>query len=159
MNERRVHQIFKISVLLKGTHALIECAGGLALALASTSTIASLVNRLTQEELVEDPHDFVANHLLHLAGNFSVSSQNFYAFYLLSHGLVKVALVVGLLRNRLWAYPASLIVLALFIAYQMYRFTYTQSAGLLMLTVFDVFVMVLIWHEYRLVSHQGRARS
>ena len=31
MNEGRVHQIFEISVLLKGAHALIECIGGLAL--------------------------------------------------------------------------------------------------------------------------------
>jgi uncharacterized membrane protein len=38
MNERRVHQIFEISVLLKGAHALIECIGGLLLAFVSTST-------------------------------------------------------------------------------------------------------------------------
>jgi uncharacterized membrane protein len=49
------------------------------------------------------------------------------------------------------AYPASLVALALFIAYQIYRFSYTQSAGLIALTVFDVIVMGLIWHEYRLV--------
>jgi uncharacterized membrane protein len=44
MNERRIHQIFEVSVLLKGAHALIECIGGLALALVSTSRIAVLVN-------------------------------------------------------------------------------------------------------------------
>jgi uncharacterized membrane protein len=151
MNERRVHQIFEVSVLLKGAHALIECVGGLALALVSTRTIVSLVNKLTQEELIEDPHDFVATKLVELAGNFSIGSQHFYAFYLLSHGIIKLALVIGLLRNQLWAYPASLVVLILFIAYQSYRFSYTQSAGLIALTVFDVIVMGLIWHEYRLV--------
>ena len=66
MNERRVHQIFEISVLLKGAHALIECIGGLVLAFVSTSTITSLINALTQEELIEDPNDFVAAHLLSL---------------------------------------------------------------------------------------------
>jgi uncharacterized membrane protein len=155
MNERRVHQLFEISVLLKGAHALIECVAGLALALVSTSTIVSLINRLTQDELVEDPHDFVATHLMNLAGNFSVSSRNFYAFYLLSHGLVKIALVIGLLRSKLWAYPASLIVLGLFIVYQVYRFTYTQSVGLIALTLFDVIVMALIWHEYRLMRRHS----
>ncbi|BCG83133.1 hypothetical protein MesoLj113b_66750 [Mesorhizobium sp. 113-3-3] len=49
-----------------------------------------------------------------LASNFSVSTQHFYAFYLLSHGIVKLALVVALLKNKLWAYPSSLIVLGLF---------------------------------------------
>ena len=79
MNERRIHQIFQVSVLVKGADALIECAGGLALALVSTNTIAGLVNTLTQEELVEDPEDFVATHLLVLAQNFRVSTKQFYA--------------------------------------------------------------------------------
>lgn len=151
MNEQRIHRIFEVSVLLKGAHALIECIGGLALAFVSTTGIAELVNRLTQDELIEDPNDFIATHLLNMAQGFSVVSKNFYAFYLLSHGIVKLALVVGLLRNKLWAYPASLIVLTLFIVYQIYRFSYTQSIGLIVLTVFDLIVMVLIWHEYGLM--------
>ena len=152
MNERRIHQIFEISVVLKGAHALIECIGGLVLAFISTSAIASLVDALTQEELIEDPNDFVAAHLLNLAQKFTVSTQRFYAFYLLSHGLIKVFLVIGLLRNKLWAYPVSLVVLGLFIVYQLYRFSYTHGFGLIVLTVFDVVVIGLIWHEYRLIS-------
>ena|SRR5690242_17255769 len=151
MNERRIHQIFELGVLLKGAHALIECIGGLALALVSTSAITGLVKSLTQDELIEDPNDVVGTHLLRLAQNFTVSSQHFYAFYLLSHGVIKAFLVVGLLRNKLWAYPASFVALGLFIVYQLYRFSYTHGVGLLVLTVFDVFVIWLIWHEYRLV--------
>jgi uncharacterized membrane protein len=158
MNERRIHQIFEISVLLKGVHALIECIGGLALAFISTSVITNLVNGLTQEELVEDPKDFVATHLLSLAQNFTVSTQRFYAVYLLSHGLIKLLLVIGLLRNKLWAYPVSLFTLGLFIVYQLYRFSYTHGLGLIVLTVFDVVVMGLIWHEYRLVRRHSASR-
>lgn len=151
MNERIIHRIFEVSVLLKGGHALIECLGGIALYAVSTASISSLVRLATQSELVEDPNDLVATYLLQAAQGLSFSSKQFYAFYLLSHGLVKLLLVIGLLRNRLWSYPASLAALTLFIAYQIYRYSYTQSPGLIVLTVFDVFVMVLIWHEYRLV--------
>ena len=158
MNEHRIHQIFKVSVLLKGAHALIECISGLALALVGTSTIVALVKTFTQEELIEDPHDLVATHLLTLAQNFSVSSKNFYAFYLLSHGIVKAFLVMGLLKKKLWSYPASLIVLGLFIIYQLYRFFSTSSLGLIVLTVFDLMIMVLIWHEYRLVRRYSPIR-
>jgi uncharacterized membrane protein len=158
MNERRIHQIFQISVLLKGAHALVECIGGLVLAFVSTSAITRLVNALTQEELIEDPNDFVAAQLLSLAQNFTVSTQRFYAFYLLSHGVIKVFLVIGLLRNKLWAYPVSLVVLGLFIVYQLYRFSYTHGFGLIVLTVFDVFVMGLIWREYRLVRRHLTSR-
>ena len=112
--------------------------GGLALALVSTNTIVALVNAMTQEELVEDPDDFVATHLLQMAQNFSISSKHFYASYLLGHGIVKLGLVIGLLRNQLWSYPASLVVLSLFIVYQLYRYLYSQSVGLILLTVLDL---------------------
>lgn len=151
MNEQRIHRIFEVSVLLKGAHAVIECVGGLLLAFVSTTSVAGWVNSFTQEELVEDPKDFVATHLLAMAHGFSLSTKNFYAFYLFSHGVVKLALVIGLLRNKLWAYPASLIVLALFMIYQVYRFYYTRSFGLVILTGFDLIVMILIWHEYGLM--------
>ena len=153
ITEHRIHQIFTFSVLLKGAHALLECALGIALALVSTSSIVNLITWLTQDEFVQDPNDFVATHLLHAAQDFSVTTKNFYVFYLLSHGVVKLVLVAALLRNKFWAYPASLVVLALFIAYQVYRFTYTHSIGLVALTVFDAFVMYLIWHEYQLIRH------
>src|SRR5580704_1268384 len=130
MNEKRIRQIFQASVLIKGAVAVIECAAGVAFALVSTSSIKNLVDMLTQEELIENPKDF-------------------YAFYLFSHGLVKLLLVIGLLRNKLWSYPASLIILGLFIVYQLYRFSYTHGAGLIVLSVFDIFMMGLIWHEYQ----------
>jgi uncharacterized membrane protein len=152
MNERRIHRIFQVSVILKGAHALIESVGGITLYLVSTDTILAFVNRITQEELLDDPNDFLATRLLHMAQTFSVADKSFYAFYLLGHGLVKLWLVVGLLRNRLWSYPASLIVMTAFIVYQLYRFSYTYSLGLIVLTIFDVFVIVLIWHEWRLMK-------
>jgi uncharacterized membrane protein len=155
MNERSIHRIFEVSILLKGAHALIECAGGLLLALISTSTIAGLVKTLTQEELIEDPHDLVATSLMNFAQNFSVSTEHFYAFYLLSHGIVKLLLVIGLLRNRLWAYPASLAALGLFIVYQLYRYSYTHGIGLIILTVFDLAVIWLVWHEYQVVRQHS----
>jgi uncharacterized membrane protein len=154
MDERRIHRIFQVSVVLKGLHAVIECVGGIALFLISTSTIARWANLLTQEELAEDSRDFVATHLLDAAQHLSVGTETFYAFYLLSHGLVKVLLVAGLLKEKLWAYPASLIVLAAFITYQAYRYSYTHSIGLIVLTAFDLVVIVLVWHEWRILrSH------
>lgn len=151
IKEHRIHQIFLLSLLLKGAHAAMECIGGLALALVSTTTIVNVVNAITQEELVADPQDLIANFLLAQAHDFSVETKNFYAFYLLSHGIVKLMLVIGLLRNKLWSYPASLVVFGLFIVYQLYRFSYTHGVGLIALTVLDMIVMWLIWHEYKFV--------
>jgi len=150
--------MFEVSVLLKGAHALIEVVGAVALYLVSTDMVAGLVKRATQEELIEDPKDYVATHLLAMAQDFSVASKTFYALYLLSHGLIKLLLVVGLLRGQLWSYPASLVAMTAFIGYQLYRFSYTHSPGLIVLTVFDLFVIALIWHEWRVRRRIGWRR-
>jgi uncharacterized membrane protein len=151
MNEHRIHKIFQISVLLKGVHGIVECVSGLALALISVGTIVKLIGSFTLGELAEDPSDFVATHLFNFAQNFSGGTKHFYALYLLSHGVVKLLLVMGLLRRQLWSYPVSLAVLGIFIVYQLYRFTYTHGLGMIILTVFDLIVAVLIWHEYQLL--------
>ena len=149
--ERRIHEVFQASVLIKGALAAIECLSGLLVAVTSTQEIRSLVDRLARLELIEDRSEFIANHLSAWAQSLSVQSQHFYAFYLLSHGAVKLTLVIGLLMGRLWAYPASLVLMTVFIAYQLYRYSYTHSLWLIALTIFDIFVIGLIWHEYRLL--------
>jgi uncharacterized membrane protein len=151
MQEKSIHRIFVVSVLFKGAHALIEIIGGLALYLISTETIVRTINRWSYDELIEDHDDWVANHLLDFSRHFSVAEHHFYAFYLLSHGLIKSILVLGLLRERLWAYPASFIVFGLFIAYQLYRYSFTHDFGLILLSIFDLFVIYLAVHEYRLL--------
>ncbi len=73
--------------------------------------------------------------------------------------LIKLAVVVALLLNQLWAYPASMVVLGLFVVYQVYRYTFAPSIGLILLTAFDLVVLWLIWHEYGQVraARAGRA--
>src|SRR5258708_15385411 len=151
MQEKRIHRIFGVSVLLKGLHAIIEITGGLALYLISTEVIVRKINRWSNDELIADRHDRIANHLLNFSRNFSVAEHHFYAFYLLSHGIIKSILVVGLLREKLWAYPASFAVFGLFIAYQLYRYSFTHDFVLILLSVFDLFVIYLAVHEYRLL--------
>jgi uncharacterized membrane protein len=151
MQEKRIHQIFVASVLFKGAHALIEIIGGVALYLISTATIVSTINRWSYDELIDDKDDWVANKLLEFSSHFSVEQHHFYAFYLLSHGIVKSVLVWGLLKEKLWAYPASFVVFGLFIAYQLYRYSFTHDFALILLSIFDLFVIYLAVHEYRLL--------
>lgn len=151
VSEHRIHQVFRASVILKGLHALTEIAGGLLFYFVSAASVLHWVNLFTQEELTEDPRDFVATHLLSAAQHLTGASESFYAFYLVSHGLIKVVLVAGLLREKLIAYPLSLVALSAFIVYQLYRYSYTHSFGLILLTIFDLVVIALVWHEWRLL--------
>ena len=151
MQERRIHQVFAVSVSLKGLHALFEIAAGLALYFTSTATILGWIGRYTTDELSEDPNDWVATHLLRFGQTFSVQEHDFFAFYLLSHGIVKIILVYGLLKEKLWAYPASFVVFGAFIVYQLYRYSFTHEVSLILLSIFDLFVIYLAVHEYRLL--------
>ncbi len=92
--------------------------------------------------------------LRHLAERFSVETKHFASGYLIGHGVLKIFLAVSLFRERLWAFPLALFVLAVFVAYQLHRFGRTHSMVLLALTLLDLVVMALIWREFR-----ARAKS
>lgn len=149
MQETSIRRLFKVSVLLKAANAIAEIVGGTSLLF--TGEITKIVSQMIQREFLEDPRDYVANIAQHYLPYFSEHSQSFAAFYLLSHGVIKIFLAIGLLRNKLWAYPAAIVFFILFILYQVYRYTYTQSAFLILLTIFDLIVVGLTWHEYKIV--------
>jgi uncharacterized membrane protein len=153
---RRLDDTFKISITLKGLDGLLEIIGGIALLVVTPNTIDRIVKALTQHELSEDPHDFIARHLLRSAGGLTHSTTLFAAIYLLSHGIAKVVLVVALFRDQLWAYPATIALLGAFIVYQLYRLALGFSIGIFLLTLFDAFVAWLTWREYR-AKHLRRA--
>ena len=142
-------QTFEVGIILKGLDGLLEVIGGLLLLVVSPATIDRLVTSLTQHELSEDPHDFLATHLLKTTHGLTGSAVLFGAIYLLAHGVVKVILVAALLKNQLWAYPWMLGFLAVFIAYQLYRLSFQPSVGLTTLTIFDAVIAWLTYREYR----------
>lgn len=149
MTENRVDRAFRVSLWLKGADGALELLGGLLLLIFPPDALGSLVRSLTRHELSEDRHDFIANYLLQQTHNLSKSATIFGALYLLTHGVIKLVLVVSVLRERLWAYPWMLGFLVAFIVYQAYRWALQPSVWLVLLTVFDVFVAVLTWIEYR----------
>ena len=128
---------------------MLELIGGLLLLVVSPATIDRVVTSLTQHELSEDPHDFLATHLLKTAHGLTGSAVLFGAVYLLLHGLVKVVLVAALFKNQLWAYPWMIGFLAVFIGYQVYRLSLKASVGLAALTIFDAAIAWLTYREYR----------
>lgn len=161
MGERRRHwlldRVFAIGLILKGLDGVLELIGGVLLLLVTPEQIGDLVQVLTQHELREDPHDLIANALVHFAGTLDVSATLFGAIYLLVHGAVKVALVAAVLRGHLWAYPWLIGFLVLFIGYQVFDMMVHFTWGMLVLTLFDAFIVVLTVREYRI--HRARQRE
>jgi uncharacterized membrane protein len=142
-------RVFEFGIIIKGIDGAFEFLGGLLLLLVSPETINNLAAAWTRGELSEDPHDFVASHLLKTAHGLTGSGLLFGALYLLSHGIVKIVLVVAVLKNKLWAYPAIIVFLLVFIVYQVYRIALDHSLGLTALTIFDCIIVWLTWREYQ----------
>ena len=143
------HRAFQVGVFLKGFDGVLDIVGGAALLLTTQPAIQRAVAFLTHEELIEDPHDFLANLLVRVAQHLSIHTQHFAGLYLLGHGIVKVGLAIGLLRGLLWSYPAALLFLTAFVFYQVYRVIHTFSITLSVLTAFDVAIALLILREWQ----------
>ncbi len=156
-DEKTFRLLFRISLLLKGAFSLLEIVGGVLAYYVSQQYLLQLVTTITQEELTEDPHDFVAHFLIQSAQQLSVSAQHFAALYLLSHGVIKTGLIVGLLREKLWYYPVSMLVFAIFVAYQLFRFQVTHSPWLMAITILDIAVIAMTWHEYQFLRRHVRS--
>lgn len=146
------HKSFKIGILVKGIDSVLEMIGGILLIFLNPNRLNKLVTLLTQHELSEDPKDVVANFIIRLSSHFSLSGQYFGIFYLMSHGIIKLILVVMLWKRKIWAYPLTVVSLILFILYQIYRCTIRYSTGLVLLTVFDIVMIILTLIEYKSIK-------
>jgi len=147
--EETLHRLFLISVWTKGVAGVLETFAGVPFFFIKPDMVERFVVLLTAPELSEDPNDWIATTLTRAVHRFTADTALFAGAYLVIHGLIKIFLVAGLLRRKLWAYPTSLWFLAAFIVYQCYRYIYTHSVWLVVLTIVDLIVAFLIWHEYQ----------
>jgi uncharacterized membrane protein len=153
--EKNVRRAFEVSLVLKGILAILEILGGVLVYFVTQEFLLKLILAFTKQEFIEDPDDTLARYLIQFAQDFSVNSRLFVSFYLLSHGIVKLFLIVGLMRRKLSYYPAAILVFTLFIVYQLYRFSFTHSIWLLLITLLDAVVIWLTWHEYKLIRRDN----
>jgi uncharacterized membrane protein len=146
--DRLLHQSFEAAIMLKGIHAIFEIVAGVLLIPLSPEFLNRVIVWFIRQEMEGHRHDVIVQYLTRLSDVFTAGTRHFAIFYLLSHGVIKLFLVLLLWRRKLWAYPLTIVSLVLFIAYQLYRFTFTHSAWLMALTVLDAALIYLTWREY-----------
>jgi uncharacterized membrane protein len=144
-----LHQTFELGISLKGVGALFEIAGGVLLWIVKPSQMNDIVRWLGENVLADAPHHPFTTHVLNASQRFADHGTTFASYYLLAHGAVKLALVICLLWNKIWAYPLTIAVFGAFMVYQVNRFTHTHAWALIWLTVFDAVIVYLTWQEYQ----------
>ena len=147
--EEKIHLAFEISLLLKALFALGQIIGGIVALFVTKDFLLKTVSVLTQEELAEDPRDLIANYLLHSAQNLSIGTQLFVALYLLRSWQHQAMANHRTPASETLVLPTAILVFGLFIVCQLYRFNFTHSVWLLLITLVDVIVIALTWHEYK----------
>jgi uncharacterized membrane protein len=148
MIRRILHRLFELGIIIKGVDGGLELVGGLLLVVLSPGAINRVALFFVEGELKEDPTDLVANLLLHTTRS-AIEVRIPASAFLIVHGIVKLALVGGLATNRLWSYPAAILVFAGFTIYQLYQLSQQYSLFLEVATVLDVIVILLVIAEYK----------
>ena len=139
---------FRTGITLKGIDGLLEAVGGVLLWFIKPEQLSSTLQEIFEHELLRDPHDFLARHLLHSSEKIAQSDPMFASIFLLSHGLVKALLAALLWMNKLWAYPLAMVIFTAFGFFGIFRFMHTHSTLLIVIAVFDLLIVWLTWEEY-----------
>lgn len=146
------HISFEALLFFKLLNALGEIIGGILLILFNPEKIQNIVHIISQKELKQDPNDIVMNILIKFSNNLSLNLDHFLIVYLLSQGIVKIIIVTLLYKKKLWAYPLSVIVLILFVIYQLYELTIASSFIIIFLTILDMILIFLTITEYKRIK-------
>lgn len=144
-------KLFRGGVFLKISTAFFELFLGGVFLLLNRADISYFLTRLTGFDDV-GPLDVAARSVVH---DVFIYSNAFWAFLFISHGAIKIVLSYGLLKDKLWAFIASLIVFSYFIANQIFRLAQNPSYVLELITLLDVLVVFLIYAEFRKMKRGG----
>jgi uncharacterized membrane protein len=142
---------YEIGLGIKAIDGIFELVGGILVLSLSATTINSLTRFLTENALQSDPHNYIATHIAKAGAHLASGHNIFAAVFLLTHGLVKIVLVICLLLNKLWAYPWALVILSLFLAYQIYQLITSPTVSMALLSILDGIIIWLVWREWHKV--------
>ena len=149
-----LHEWFELVISLKWIWWVLDIVRWLLFIFITPERVNKWLFFFLQPELIEDPGDTIATHIMNLGSNFSTATQHFISWYLICYGAFKVLVSILLYKKIRWAYPLVIYFLFIFIWYQIYRYTNTHAIMLLILSIFDLIVIYLTWIEYVKLNKQ-----
>ena len=150
---------FSVTVIVKGFDGLVELVAGIAL-IISPGLVHWFLGGLGEWFGHRHMHvlQLFGESIARIDGEFSHTGLLFLIFFLVSHGVVKLALVYCLLKKILRAYPYAIAVLVLFMVYQVYVMIIHPSWAMAFFVFLDIAIIVLAYGEYRkLLREQAEA--
>lgn len=143
---------FRVAVVLKGLYGVGEVIVGVLLAVAGSAAVTSWVTSITAPTLAVHPHEFLATLLVNSVASLTGGLALFLAIYLMVHGMVKIVLLWAVATQHPRVYPWMIHLLSGFVLYQVVKILIAFSLPLLLLTLVDLFIIVLTVREWRMTE-------
>jgi len=147
---RLAHLAYVVTIAIKGLDGGLETLGGLVIWITGPQRLYRWVFRITAPELYNGDHVRAVEAVRRGAQHLAVTGAHFVVFYLLVHGVLKMALALVLLRGGgRWIYPVGTAILVGFIIFMAHRLTEQWSNWLLGFALFDAMTLALVLNEWR----------
>jgi uncharacterized membrane protein len=151
-----MHLAYLATLTVKGIDGAIEIMAGLVILLTGPQRIYRWVVRVTAPELYDGSHVAAVHAIRRGAEHLATTGAHFVEFYLIVHGLLKLALVIVLLRGGgRWIFPVGTAILMGFIAYMSWRLSEQWSDWLLGFALFDALTLALVLNEWARASKRN----
>lgn len=143
-------RLYVVTIVIKGFDGLVELLAGLSL-LVAPGLLHHVLSYLFGRANVSHGHFmyFVAENIARIDSDLAKGGLSVVILFLVTHGVVKLALVYALLRKLLWAYPYALVVLGLFFLYQLYLCVVQPTVGMFLFTLLDALIIWIVWGEWQ----------
>ena len=147
--DRVLDYSFLIGIGLKILNIIGDILIGIPLLFIQPGQIADFIHWLTASELLENPHDNIANFLVSTSSHVTHGSLLYLGVYFLLHGVVKIGIVAALVRGSHTVYPWAIGALTTLLIYQIVSIILHFSLTLTILSALDLVIIVLTLREWR----------
>ena len=144
----RVTFFFEIGMWWRILYGIARIALGLSLLHFVGMPFSDMFGHIMHHEIIEDQHDILIQFISMFFTHFPFRITYFVAIYLMFWGTTDTILSISLLKEKKWAFPVGITLLAFFVMYEIFRFFHTHSLILLSIISIDIFLIWLIRQEY-----------
>jgi len=145
-----IDRLYFINLLIKAFYGISEIILSIIVLIFDSSSITGSIKYIYNSELIEDPHDPVANYLLSLSKSLTGTIRIYVFIFFILHAAANLFVVWALVKKRIWAYYSAMCVLGGTITYQIFLLFGSQSILIIIAIVVDVLVFFLSLIEFRM---------
>ncbi len=159
LNKKNINEIyeslFRFIMVWRIIYSLFKIILGIILFKFIGTPISHLFYKIMGHKLMGDQFDFLIQIINPFMYHVSYKITYFLVIYLIFWAIIDIVLSIILLKHKLWAFPISILLMSVFVLYEIFRFTNTQSLILLWVIIMDIVLIWVIKGEYNKLKNKS----